>query len=57
MVKNLPANEGATRDEGSTPGSGRSPGEGNGILLQNSGKFQGQRSLAATVHGATNSQT
>ena len=41
-------------DVGSIPGSGRCPGEGNGHLLQ---YFclenpHGQRSLAATVHGA-----
>ena len=30
LLKNLPANAGATRDEGLIPGSGGSPGEGNG---------------------------
>ena len=30
VVKNLPANAGATGDAGSIPGSGRSPGDGNG---------------------------
>ena len=30
MIKNLPANSGATGDVGSVPGSGRSPGEENG---------------------------
>ena len=34
MVKNSPANTGATRDVGSVPQSGRSPGGGNGYLLQ-----------------------
>ena len=34
VVKNLPANAGATGDLGSIPGSGRSPGEGNGNPLQ-----------------------
>ena len=34
VVKNLPANAGATRDAGVIPGSGRYPGEGNGNLLQ-----------------------
>ena len=34
VVKNLPANAGATGDMGSIPGSGRSPGEGNGNPLQ-----------------------
>jgi len=33
LLKNLPANAGATRDEGLIPGSGKSPGEGNGNLL------------------------
>ena len=30
MIKNLPANTGATVDVGSIPGAERSPGEGNG---------------------------
>ena len=34
LVKNLPANEGDTRDVSLIPGSGRSPGEGNGNPLQ-----------------------
>ena len=34
VVKNLPANEGDTRDEGSIPGSERSPRGGNGTPLQ-----------------------
>ena len=34
MVKNLPANEGNTRDTGSNPGSGGSPGGGHGNPLQ-----------------------
>ena len=34
MVKNLPANEGDTKDVGSVPGSERSPGEENGNPLQ-----------------------
>ena len=34
VVKNLPANAGATGDSGSIPGSGRSPGDGNGNPLQ-----------------------
>ena len=36
MVKNPPANAGASRDGGSIPRSGRYPGEGNGNLLQHS---------------------
>ena len=59
MVKNLPANEGYTRDVGLKPGLGRSLGEGNDNLLQysclenpmDSGAWQ------ATVHGVTESQT
>ena len=34
VVKNPPANEGATRDAGTIPGSGRSPGGGNGNPIQ-----------------------
>ena len=34
MVKNLPANEGDTREVGSMPGSGKSPGRGHGSPLQ-----------------------
>ena len=34
VVKNLPANSGATRDAGSIPGLGRSPGKENGNPLQ-----------------------
>ena len=34
MVKNLPANAGATGDVGSIAGSGRSPGGGNSNPLQ-----------------------
>ena len=33
VVKNPPANEGATGDTGSIPGSGTSPGEGNGHTI------------------------
>ena len=52
MIKNLPDNAG---DAGSIPGLGRFPGGGNGNLLQVflPGKFHGQRSLVATVHGVT----
>ena len=34
VIKNFPANAGATGDAGSIPGSGRSPRVGNGNLLQ-----------------------
>ena len=57
MVKNLPANAGATTDTGSTPGLGRSPGVGNGNLLQYSrleNPMDGG-SWRATVHGAAES--
>ena len=57
MVKNLPANAGATGDMSLIPGWGRSSGEGNGNPLQYSclenptdkGAWQG------TVHGVTES--
>ena len=54
VVKNLSAN---ARDAGSIPGSGRSPGGENGNPLRYSclEKSQGQRNLAATVHGVTES--
>ena len=47
VVKNLPANAGASRDSGLIPGSGKSPGEGRGNLLQSSclENPHGQRSL------------
>ena len=46
-------------DTGSIPGSGRSPGGRHGNPLQNSclENPHGQRSLQATVHGVTKSQT
>ena len=59
VVKNLPANAGATRDTGLIPGSGRCPGEGNGNPLQ----YYCQENLMdkaawwATVHGITKSRT
>ena len=34
VLKNLPANEGVSKDVGLIPGSGRSPGEGSDYLLQ-----------------------
>ena len=47
LVKNPPANAGATGDIGSIPGLGRSPGEGNGNPFQYflPGESNGQRSL------------
>ena len=59
VVKNPPASEGDLRDLGSIPGSGRSPREGkwrpSPAFLP--GEFHGQRSLWATIHGVTKSQT
>ena len=57
VVKNPPANAGDTRDVGSIPGSGRSPEGGHGNPLQYSclENRHGQRSLAATVHGVSES--
>ena len=59
MVKNPSADAGNTRDTSLIPGSGRAPGEGHGNPLQHSclENPHGQKSLAATVHGATKSQT
>ena len=53
MVKNSPANAGATRDMGSVPGSGRSPGEGNANPLQYSclENPMDRGAWQATVHG------
>ena len=34
VLKNLPANEGVSKDVGLIPGSGRSPGKGSDDLLQ-----------------------
>ena len=49
VVKNLPANAGATRDMGSIPGLGRCPGVGNGNPFQYSclgNPMDRERSLA-----------
>ena len=54
VVKNLPVMQETACSAGaavSIPGLGSSPGEGNGNPLL-PGKSCGQRSLAATVHGA-----
>ena len=55
-VKNPPCNEGVL---GSVPGPGRSPGGGHGNPVQYSclENPHGQKSLAATVHGAAEGQT
>ena len=59
MVKNLPANAGATGDVGSIPGLVRSPGGGNGNPLQFSclENPMDRRAWRSTVHGITKSQT
>ena len=54
MVKNLPANEGATGDASLIPRSGRSPGGGYGNPLQYS--FLGNpMNWRVTVHGVAKS--
>ena len=57
MVKNPPANAGATRDVGSIPDPGRSPGGGNGDPLQYSclGNPMDREAWRAIVHGVTES--
>ena len=59
VVKNLPANAGATGDVSSIPGLGRSPGGENGNLLQYSclENPHGQRSLVGYSHRVTKSRT
>ena len=59
MIKNLPANAGATGDVGWIPGSGRSPGAGNDKPLQYSclGNPMNKGVWQATVHGVTESRT
>ena len=60
MVKTLPANAGDdVRGAGSIPGLGRSSGGGLGNPLQYSclENPHGQRSLGATVHRVTESDT
>ena len=55
MVKSPPANVGDAEDVGLIPGLGRSPGGGNGTHsnLFLPGKFYGQRTWQAIVHGVT----
>ena len=59
MVKNPPANVGATGDAGSILGVGKCPGGGNGNPLQYSclGKPMDRGALQATVHGFAKSGT
>ena len=59
VVKNLPANAGASGDVISIPGPGRSPGGGNGNPLQYSclGNFTEREAWWATVHRVAKSQT
>ena len=58
MVKNPPANAGATGDMGSIPGSRRSPGGGHGNPLQYSclENPMDRGAWWATVHRAAKSQ-
>ena len=58
-IKNPPANARDIRDSGPTPGLGSSPGEGHGkpVPVFFPGESHGQRSLWATVHRVTKSQT
>ena len=57
VVKNLPANAGATGEASSTPGSGRSSGVGNGNPLQYScqDNLMNRGAWQATVHSVTKS--
>ena len=59
MVKNLPANAGATGDASSIPGSGRSPGGGYGNPLQYSclGNPMDRGDWQITVYGVSKSWT
>ena len=59
MVKNPPANAGATEAVGSIPGPGRSPGGGNGNPLQCSCLENSMERGAwqATAHRVTKSRT
>ena len=58
VVKNPPANAGATGDAGLISGSGRSPGKGNGNPLQYSCQDNLMDSpWRATVHGVEKSRT
>ena len=59
VVKNLPANAGASGDTGSIPGSGRFPGVGNGNPLQYScpENFMDRGCWRATFHEAAKSWT
>ena len=59
VVKNLPANAGATRDTGLIPGLGRSPGEGHGNPLQYFCQENPMDRGAwwAIVHGVSKSRT
>ena len=59
VIKNLPANAGATRDIGLIPGSGRSPGGGNGNPLQYSCQENpmDRGAWRSTGHGVAKSQT
>ena len=57
VIKNLPANAGATRNTGSIPASERCPGEGSGNPLQYSclQNAMDRGACQATVHGVAES--
>jgi len=59
VVKNLPANAGASGDEGLIPGSGGSPGEGNGSPFQYSclQNPMDRGAWRAVVHRVTKTRT
>ena len=59
VVKNPPANTGASRDMGLIPRLGRFPGGGNGKLIQYSclENPMDRGAWQATVHGVTKSRT
>ena len=59
LVKNLPTNEGDTRDRGLIPGSGKSPGVGNDSPLPypHPENPMDRGAWWATVRGATESLT
>ena len=61
MIKNPPANAGATRDTGSVPGPGRSPGGahrgGSPLLYSCLENSMDRGAWHATVHRITRNQT
>ena len=57
VIKNLPADAGASGDAGSIPASGRSSGGRNSTHSSMPGESYRQRILQPAVHGITKSQT